>query len=127
MKQRRDLIGRYWLNKVSPLEEFSLSGDQLRFSDLAVDRGYVEADGRKYECWIDGAAPQACSGNACAVVPPSGNGDSPPDRYGRTPSTRVMIRASRREGGWAAPVEVILGHAGSGSRVDVLGWRHAPR
>jgi len=132
LKERRDIIGRYWMDKVSPLEEFTLAGDRLSFRDLALERGYAGVDGRKYESWVEdmsgrkGSAPQPCASRTCQV-PVSGEANSPLDRYGRMPLVRVMIRANRRAGGWGAPVEVVLGREGRGSEVKVLGWRHAPR
>ena len=132
LKQRRDIIGRYWLDRVSPLEEFTLSGGRLTFRDLAVERGYAGRDGRKYESWIEDlngrkrSPAQACDPGACQVLL-SGTGAAQKDRFGRTPLVRVMIRTSRRDGGWGAPVQIILGHEEGGAEVKVLGWRHAPR
>jgi len=45
--ERRDKIARYWFERVAPLDFFEVSGDMLRFHDLAVDRGLVSA--RSYE------------------------------------------------------------------------------
>ena len=132
LKQRRDIIGRYWLDRVSPLEGFTLSGDRLSFHDLAVERGYAESGTRKYEFWPEDlagrrlAAPQACAGKDCQVSLPS-TGAAAPDRFGRIPMGRVKIRSNSRVGGWALPVELILGREGTASEVKVLGWRHAPR
>lgn len=43
--ERRDLIGRYWFKEANPLDEFDLSGDELRFKDLAVRYGF-ETEGQ---------------------------------------------------------------------------------
>lgn len=37
--QRRDKIARYWFHKVAPVDFFAVSGNCLRFHDLAVDLG----------------------------------------------------------------------------------------
>ena len=48
-----------------------------------------------------------------------------PDRYGHTPLLRILIQSERRLGGWAMPVEVVLGYNLDRSDIEVLGWRHA--
>ena len=132
LKQRRDIIGRYWLDRVSPLEGFTLSGDRLSFHDLAVERGYAEPGTRKYEFWSEDlngrrlAAPQACAGKDCQVPLPA-TGAAAQDRFGRIGMGRLKIRSNCRNGGWASPVELILGREGAASVVNVLGWRHVPR
>jgi hypothetical protein len=37
--ERRDIIGRYWYDRVNPLDRFTVVGDSLRFADLAVQGG----------------------------------------------------------------------------------------
>lgn len=132
LKRRRDMIGRYWLNRVSPLEEFALDGDRLRFRDLAVDRGYVEAASRKYRCSVEDRAGRKSSeaavltGTSCQV-PMALIRDTTRDKYGRMLMARVIIRSNRADNGWAAPVEVVLGRDKGASGISVLGWRHARR
>ncbi len=41
---RRDLIGRSWFERVSPLDDFAVTGDRLCMADLAM-RHQLEADG----------------------------------------------------------------------------------
>jgi hypothetical protein len=38
--ERRDKIGRYYLNQVNPLDKFSLDGNELSFANLAVRHGF---------------------------------------------------------------------------------------
>lgn len=57
MIQRRDKIGRYWLNRVNPLDRFTVSrgadGElQLRFVDLTVYHDFVSRQDRSYEFTI---------------------------------------------------------------------------
>jgi len=57
MIQRRDKIGRYWLNRMNPLDRFAVSrgadGElQLRFVDLAVYHDFVSRQDRSYEFTI---------------------------------------------------------------------------
>lgn len=37
--ERRNMIVNYWFNQATPLEDFSVSGDELRFKDLASASG----------------------------------------------------------------------------------------
>ena len=48
------------------------------------------------------------------------------NRYGRTAAVRLVIETNGRGSARALPVEVILGYTGSGTRLEVLGWYHAP-
>lgn len=53
LKERRDKTGRYWFNRVNPLDDFRIErGDngeyQLRFTDLAVEYGLESADATSY-------------------------------------------------------------------------------
>ncbi|MCP5117532.1 MAG: hypothetical protein GY953_42460 [bacterium] len=142
LRQRRDAIGRYWLDQVTPLEEFEFHREgaqgRLRFRDLAVERGYAEAESRAYRFWVeDSGGRELVNGNKQAS-----NGDlalrdvqlpdreavpGSPDGYGRTPVIRVLVQSNRRQGGWALPVEVVLGYPRDGPDIEVLGWRHAAR
>lgn len=65
LKKRRDLVGRYWFNKVNPLDRFSVGGgsspahgrasaaprspETLRFADLAVASGLAPEGAREYQ------------------------------------------------------------------------------
>jgi hypothetical protein len=55
LKERRDIIGRYYFSKVSPLDRFVLTGPtpggdyRLRFNDCAVERGLVSSSERTYQ------------------------------------------------------------------------------
>lgn len=53
--ERRDVIGRYWFNRVAPLDAFELrfgTGDiqELHFIDLAVETGLESAGLSEYRC-----------------------------------------------------------------------------
>jgi hypothetical protein len=63
LQARRDKIGRYWFDRVNPLDRFSVAepsavvagqggtrpvGAQLRFDDLAVTSGLAAAEARRY-------------------------------------------------------------------------------
>ncbi len=131
LRKRRDAVGRYWLDRVTPLEGLTLEGGRLRFRDLAVERG-VASGKRSYRSWTEDlegkrlSQPLTSQGDGCAVTVPALAGGKP-DRYGRVPLARLLIQSSRREGGWALPVEVVLGRGRDSSNPEILGWRHAPR
>ena len=46
--ERRDRIGDYWFARVNALDRFSADGGELAFVDLAVQRGYADADRSTY-------------------------------------------------------------------------------
>ena len=49
LKTRRDKIGRYWFERLNPLDQFTLTGGAtLAFSDLAVARGYADRGQTRY-------------------------------------------------------------------------------
>lgn len=50
LTERRDLIGRYWFEKSSPLDHFKLKdGVTLTFEDLAVKYGFAPKEGSVYK------------------------------------------------------------------------------
>jgi hypothetical protein len=129
LKQRRDRIGRWAFDRVSPLERLSIANGRITFEDLAVQRGYVEAAGRRYRWWKEGnggAAPELCGRDGCPV-PLLDSKRPAADAFGRRVLARVFLQASARSGRWAAPVEVFIGHRSGGTEAEVLGWRHAPK
>lgn len=44
--ERRDVIARYWFDRVPPLDFFTVEGNMLRFHDLGVERGVYSAGAR---------------------------------------------------------------------------------
>ena len=141
MISRRDAIGDYWLDRITPLEELTLvrsrSGLELRFRDLALERGYAEAESRSYRVQATDtegkelAAVTVTRTDRQVVGLPSAALQKPgieqPDRFGRSPSQRILIQSNRRDSGWALPVEVVLGYTGGSSSPEILGWYHAPK
>ncbi len=140
LRLRRDLVGRHWLGGITALEDFRLeqAGPRWRLlvRDLAAERGYgppaqtyrfvvTDLRGRKLAPDILSApgARELDLGETAAALPAA---RAKPDRYGRGPVARVIIEGRRADGGWALPVEVILGYHGRESRLEVLGWTHAP-
>ena len=139
--KRRDAVGRYWFNRITPLEEIKLSfsneNSTLRFRDLAVERGYVDAASRSYHLRVkDMKGRELCPASTLKTsggvlsLPRFAFPDrtsQPPDRYGRIPLVRLLLASGRTEGGLARPVAVFLGYERTSGSVTVLGWCHAPR
>jgi len=129
MKRRRDAIGRYWLDRVAPLEEVVLTGGRLSFRDIAVERGYApEEVARGYRLRVDGAKGLLTfTGQSVQLPELNLKAGGPEDRYGRLLLARVWIESKRRSEGWSLPIEVTLGQTRDSDRLQVLGWRHAVR
>jgi hypothetical protein len=139
--RRRDAIGKYWLNRITPLEEpqLQIAGDgyRLRFRDLAYERGHNDLAARTYRFWIETLDGDRVSDYRMASAPaldiigltqlvakyPGG----PPDKYGRTPMLRILVQSNQRGGEWALPSEVFIGRSQGNLNLQVLGWSHAPK
>ena len=48
LAERRDMIGRYWFERVNPLDRFEIEDGRLRFVDLAVEGGLVPRASRQW-------------------------------------------------------------------------------
>jgi hypothetical protein len=131
-RERRDRIGRYWFSEVSPLEGFELSRGEgvswnLRFRNLAVERGYARSGERRYRFELRDPADLEridqgeTSGEISLQLDPSLAGATP-DRFGRTVRLVVDVFALSE----AQPVRVVIGNDSDGGP-KVLGWEHAPR
>jgi hypothetical protein len=143
LEKRRDAIGRYYFDRISPLDEFSLTqaaaGYRLFFHDLALERGYERQENRTYRFWLEDVtgnrlAPtqdtQSASGHLdfpTELLSRAGRPDSKPDRFGRVPTVRLLIQALSHGGARALPVEVVLGYQGNRAELVVLGCHHAVR
>ncbi len=46
--ERRDMIGKYWFDKINPLDKFWIDPDGLRFEDQAVNGNLASAEGTTY-------------------------------------------------------------------------------
>ncbi|NWG13019.1 MAG: hypothetical protein HXY20_05730 [Acidobacteria bacterium] len=138
LKRRRDAIGNYWLDRITPLEDIRLDQGSLRFRDLALERGYADRASRAYRLRVFNASgketskPGETKTGECVLGLPQQSlspiiTGSSPDRYGRRPAVRLLIQSNRRDRKWALPVEVILGYSGDQRIMGVLGWSHVPK
>ncbi len=137
LKNRRDAIGRYWLNRITPLEHFVLEPNgpahRLQFRDVAVDHGYAEGPSRSYRVSVldmqgrkagpDITTPKGASSIDLPAFP--SRSAAVKDRWGRRPVARVQIASNRAEEGWGAAVDVVLGYTPGSDALVVLGWTHA--
>lgn len=143
LKKRRDAIGRYWFQKITPLEEFSLSHGgtnyRLSFRDLALERGYARPENRAYIYQLESADGKKLAAGQIAqpaqqyldlageLLRKAGQPKFKPDRYGRIPVVRLLIQSNGSGVAQALPVEVVLGYARDRALLEVLGWYHAPK
>ena len=135
-RMRRDKIGEYWFDRVTPLDAFELEtiGETttLSFRDLAVERGLAPAETRRYI--IEAKEPERLATYerkestevgrveiTLAGVPPTRA-----DQSGRVPTHVAEIRSARDDGSLALPVRVVIGLLNGDSEPRVLGWAHAP-
>jgi hypothetical protein len=132
LRKRRDAVGAYWLNRVTPLEDIRLEGNRLQFRDLATALGFADSRSRDYRFHLetlDGKrlTPDKIAGTVEIPAPlPSQAVEQPADRYQRRLLLRVIIESRKNPKEWALPVEVVLGRVGTGRDLQVLGWTHAP-
>jgi hypothetical protein len=136
--RRRNKIGTYWLDLVTPLETIELDATRqswtLRFKDLAIDRGYLPADKRVYHYEVKGARNlttlnkgQSQNVGSIELEPVADIELAPTDRWGRTPLVVIDIRSNRRVKDLALPVRVVVGFEKGNDDPRVLGWAHAPK
>ncbi len=135
-RMRRDKIGRYWFDRVTPLEAFELdtTGEAvvLRFRDLAVERGVAQPGDRRYVVQVKDPvrlATQESSeshevGEVTIALAPATS--IPPERWGRSPINVVDIHTERSDGALALPVRVFIGYQDEEPELRILGWAHAP-
>ncbi len=140
LKQRKDAIGNYWFDRITPLEAPSLerseAGFRLHFRDLALERGYVKAATRTYRVQMLNLDGKTLAGTTeiktegpFIQLPDFALNRIKPgsaDKYGRQPALRLLIQSNSLEEGWAEPMEIIMGFQRASSTLEILGWAHAP-
>ena len=134
LRARRDAVGRYWLNRVTPLEDITLVGPLVQFRDIGIERGFAASPPR-YRFHVENLNRKRLTADRVAPtvdIPSleqlaSQAAALPADRFGRTPLLVVLIQSKKDEKDWALPVEVVLGRTASNKDLQVLGWTHAAR
>lgn len=98
--ERRDLLGKYWFERISPLDRFDVKEGRVVFEDLAVKFGFSAA--RRYEVLIfsnDGGSRKKVREQILA---------EPSLEIEGTGSFEIRLRAEKDGGGWLPPVRVRL-------------------
>jgi hypothetical protein len=113
LRARRDTIGRYWLRRVTAVEQPALSADgaTLCFRDLAIERGGARVGGVRYTVVAGGQRRwfQAQGPRSCLPLPPLRG------RYA------VVAIVSRVEGMLARPARVHLAWRSHQRRFAIVG------
>jgi len=103
-----------------------------------VERGHADGEARTCRVWAE-TLERRHLGTQATVAPCSGSlrleglpvpetrGSQSPDRYGRIPALRVFVQTNRETGGWARPLELIVGSTCDDPTPQVLGWTHGAR
>jgi hypothetical protein len=140
--RRKDKIGRYWFNRVSPLEDFQLKrlddGYRLSMRNLARERGYAEKGASRYRYWCEDRKGQLLSAIQTTTSVDSSirlaefdysgvETHNPADRYGRVHLAILFVQSQGEDREWSMPVAVILGKTDASTELTVLGWEHAPK
>lgn len=108
LKKRRDIIARYFFDRMSPVDHFTVESGALGFMDLAVECGVTAASQRRYEYEV--------RRNGDVVEGPK-EGGYPlrvPLPFGGRGVISVKIRTQREDGDWAKPVFAFVETDGNG-------------
>src|SRR5262245_35924004 len=68
LRERRNAVGTYWLNRVTPLEDISLSGTRLQFRNLAVERTFIAAPPHGYRFHVENLDKKRLNANRIAEL-----------------------------------------------------------
>lgn len=120
LKQRRDIIGRYWFDRMPPLDEFDWheGSSELAFQDLAVRTGLAKATDRVYSYRVlnrDRVPLSTLQHLKKADRIPLGAYLE--DR--EIVAVEMRVRDKAREG-WSVPVTVVIRGGDAGGIVGVL-------
>ena len=126
--ERRDIVGRYWFDRVNPLDRFVLGknaagGQELRFTDLAVaGKLYALEDAAyRYSLKQNGETllltAQEIGNKTGITLPASLEGGASGDQL------HVLVEAQRPGGDWHQPVSVYLQWDGEGKAFRLMGVR----
>ena len=117
MIERRDITGRYWFNRVCPLDNFIVTDyedglQKLQFTDLAVETGLESAEKSvfRYSASLNGKTmiPLTEIGNRCEINLPdptsfNSDGNYPVNQWELT----LQVKRGNK-GKWSKPVEVYM-------------------
>ncbi len=69
LKERREIVARYWFGRVAPVDYFHVDSGELRFRDLAVDRKL--APPRTYRVRLNSSAGKRAAGAPSTQIVPT--------------------------------------------------------
>jgi hypothetical protein len=116
--QRRDIIGRYWFDRMNPVDRLAIvestSGSDLRFVDLAIESGYKDASEARYQYEFkrDGEAVgsrEDLDGSMRIPLPEIGQG-----------ILEVRLRNQRSEGKWGTWVSAFVTADNTSGRYKIV-------
>lgn len=119
--KRRDIIGRYWLGRANPIDQFEVlrgeGGDALRCVDLAVERGYRDRNDARYQYQIlklgEESVGRGETGSPMRI-------ELPARRHG---FLEIRIRNQKESGEWGRWVSAYLNVEGNPGEYSVLAIR----
>ena len=122
---RQRKVGRYWFDRVAPIDRLAVEGGRLCFDDLALRYQLADAAATSYA--VAGFGYDGKADGWRATVPASRNGRTclSGPRPGAGPNGYVMVRIVTRRGGVTLPGTVVhLARAVAGGPLRVIGlWR----
>lgn len=91
--ERRDIIARYWYRTANPLDFFEYANGTLNFKDLAVDAGFVPAEGTVYHFEV--LSVEGNRGTHAASLQSSATSLAVDSSWFSSGSVHILIRTSR--------------------------------
>jgi hypothetical protein len=119
LAERRDIIARYFFDRVPPLDFFHVDAGRLQFRDLGAERGLYDSAGTRYRARVADASAEGSAGPWGAWVeverptialealprePRPGSADG-------EPFAAVELQVSRSGSGWSGSVRVYIARA----------------
>nr|MBC8276782.1 hypothetical protein [FCB group bacterium] len=117
--ERRDKTGRYWFDRVCPLDSFTIEqsreeGQSLDFKDIAVETGLESEDAAVYRYTVYHNGKEIASakdiGSSTKIelpLPDEWNVNEPPENFPGH-QWKIALQKRRDNGKWSDPVDVYL-------------------
>ena len=107
--ERRDMIARYWFERINPVDHFRVDAGGLDFRDLAVEGGLEEASSTQYQVtWLTARGAEV--GNAGTIRDTHVSFDNPAQVLVPGAFHGIQLRTRRddrlQEGRWSQPTRV---------------------
>lgn len=99
--ERRDIIGKFWFDRVTPVDRIDLKGSLLTFEDLGVKYDFYTAGQTRYRANVDGDTKEFTESQLDLS-----------SWLNQGASFKVKLSVSREGGAWSPPVEVKLSRDG---------------